>query len=98
MLIVCWCTAGYCIAFIYNWRIALLITGAAPLIAVGGFLHVKLIFGQSTDTDKLYGIANTAVTEAISSIRIIQVGVVLGNKCIARKCAAPHVSPRLMPH
>jgi ATP-binding cassette subfamily B (MDR/TAP) protein 1 len=76
------CTAGYCIAFIYNWRIALLITGAAPLIAVGGVLHVRLIFGQSTDSDKLYGIANTAVTEAIASIRIIQVGG-MGTQCTA---------------
>lgn len=66
--------AGYCIAFIYNWRIALLITGAAPLIAVGGVIQMKLMMGTSTDTDKLYGTANSAVTEAVSSIRVIQVG------------------------
>lgn len=67
------CCTGYCIAFIYNWRMALLITGAGPLIAVGGILHMKLTFGQSTGVDKLYGTANSAVTEAVSSIRIIQV-------------------------
>jgi ABC-type multidrug transport system fused ATPase/permease subunit len=64
---------GYCIAFIYNWRMALLITGAGPLIALGGFLHMKLVFGQGTGADKLYGTANSAVTEAVSSIRVIQV-------------------------
>lgn len=67
------CRTGYCIAFIYNWRMALLITGAGPLIALGGILHMKLTFGQSTGADKLYGTANSAVTEAVSSIRVIQV-------------------------
>lgn len=70
------CRTGYCIAFIYNWRMALLITGAGPLIALGGILHMKLTFGQSTGADKLYGTANSAVTEAVSSIRVIQVYVV----------------------
>lgn len=78
-------STGYCIAFIYNWRIALLITGAGPLVAVGGILHMKLIFGQSTDSDKLYGTANSAVTEAVSSIRVIQVR--LHTACTRISCA-----------
>lgn len=63
---------GYCIAFVYNWRTALLITGTAPLVALGGMLHVKLVFGNNTESDKIYSTANSAVTEAISSIRVIQ--------------------------
>lgn len=34
---------------------------------------MKLVFGESTGSDKLYGTANSAVTEAVSSIRVIQV-------------------------
>jgi len=73
-----WCAcliwpAGFCIAFIYNWRIALLVTGAAPLVAFGGLIHVKLTFMETSGSDKLYATANSAVTEAISSIRVIQV-------------------------
>lgn len=67
------CITGYAIAFVYNWRIALLITGAGPLVALGGFLHMKLVFGHDTGTDKIYSGANAAVTEAVSSIRVIHV-------------------------
>jgi hypothetical protein len=28
--------AGYAIAFAFNWRMALVVTGAAPFIALGG--------------------------------------------------------------
>lgn len=49
-------------------------TGAAPLVAVGGVLHVKLTFMETSGSDKLYATANSAVTEAIASIRVIQVG------------------------
>ena len=73
--------AGYVIAFVYNWRIALLITGAAPLVALGGILHVKLVFGDNSGGDKVYATANSAVTEAISSIRVIQAYNLQGHVC-----------------
>jgi ATP-binding cassette subfamily B (MDR/TAP) protein 1 len=64
---------GYVIAFIYNWRMALLVTGAAPLVAVGGYLQMKLMMQLDGSSDKLYSTANQAVAEAVASIRVIQV-------------------------
>lgn len=54
-------------------RQALLVTGAAPLVALGGGVQMKIMFGLSSSSDKLYATANTAVGEAVSSIRVIQV-------------------------
>lgn len=64
---------GFVIAFIYDWRMALVVTGAAPLVAVGGYLHIKLMLNVTSTSDKLYATANQAVAEAVSSIRVIQV-------------------------
>jgi ATP-binding cassette subfamily B (MDR/TAP) protein 1 len=64
---------GYVIAFIFNWRMALLVTGAAPLVAVGGLLNIRFTMGLSKGSDKLYAQANQSVSEAVASIRVIQV-------------------------
>lgn len=53
------------------------ITGAAPLVAVGGILHMRMTFGANDASDKIYATANQAVSEAVSSIRVIQVCVLL---------------------
>lgn len=63
---------GYVIAFIYNWRMALLVTGLAPLVAVGGYFQMQLMMSLGGSSDKLYSTANQAVAEAVSSIRVIQ--------------------------
>ncbi|KAF8060513.1 ABCB6 [Scenedesmus sp. PABB004] len=60
---------AYGLAFWLNWRVALLITGAAPLVVVGGYIHIRLTFGLSSSSDKLYATANQAVQEAVASIR-----------------------------
>jgi hypothetical protein len=54
---------------------ALLVTGAAPLVAVGGYLQMKLMLSLGGSSDKLYSTANQAVAEAVASIRVIQVCV-----------------------
>jgi ATP-binding cassette subfamily B (MDR/TAP) protein 1 len=63
---------GYVIAFIYDWRMALVVTGVAPLVAVGGYLNLKYTVGFSKGADQLYSDANHAVSEAVASIRVIQ--------------------------
>eukprot|EP00198_Chlamydomonas_reinhardtii_P007814 XP_001697151.1 MDR-like ABC transporter [Chlamydomonas reinhardtii] len=62
---------GYLIAFAYDWRMALLITGVFPLIIVSMVIHLKFHTGFTSDADKLYAGANQMVTEAFSSIRVI---------------------------
>lgn len=63
---------GYVVACIHDWRMALLVTGAAPLVAVGGFLRIRFMVGASSGSDKLYSEANQTVSEAVASIRVIQ--------------------------
>jgi ATP-binding cassette subfamily B (MDR/TAP) protein 1 len=73
LLFIATCAVGYVIAFIYNWRMALLVTGLAPLVAVGGYFQMQLMMSLGGSSDKLYSTANQAVAEAVSSIRVIQV-------------------------
>ncbi|GBF96721.1 ABC transporter B family-like [Raphidocelis subcapitata] len=63
--------AGYGIALAYNWRMALLVTGAGPFIAIGGLLQMKHTIRATSAGDKFYAEANQAVTEAVASIRVI---------------------------
>ncbi|GIL45935.1 hypothetical protein Vafri_3054 [Volvox africanus] len=62
---------GYLVAFAFDWRMALLITGVFPFITLSMFIHLKFHTGFSSDADKLYAGANQMVTEAFSSIRVI---------------------------
>ena len=50
------------------------VTGAAPLVALGGSIHMKMTLGMNNSSEELYATANQAVSEAVSSIRVIQVG------------------------
>lgn len=38
-------------------------------------MHIRMTFGLNGESDKLYASANQAVSEAVSSIRVIQVCV-----------------------
>ncbi|KAG2428639.1 hypothetical protein HXX76_011345 [Chlamydomonas incerta] len=62
---------GYLVAFAYDWRMALLITGVFPFLMLSMVIHLKFHTGFSSDADKLYAGANQMVTEAFSSIRVI---------------------------
>eukprot|EP00198_Chlamydomonas_reinhardtii_P007903 XP_001697240.1 MDR-like ABC transporter [Chlamydomonas reinhardtii] len=62
---------GYLVAFAYDWRMALLITGVFPFLMLSMVIHLKFHTGFTSDADKLYAGANQMVTEAFSSIRVI---------------------------
>ncbi|GFR42553.1 hypothetical protein Agub_g3460 [Astrephomene gubernaculifera] len=62
---------GYLVAFAYDWRMALLITGILPFLTLSMFIHLKFHTGFTSDADKLYAGANQMVTEAFASIRVI---------------------------
>ena len=44
---------GYGIAFAYDWRMALLITGILPLVILSTVIHMKFVMGSSSDSDKV---------------------------------------------
>jgi len=63
---------GYIIAFVFNWRMALLVTGALPFMIVGTVIYYRAITGFDSGSDKLFGAANQGVSDAFSSIRVVQ--------------------------
>jgi ABC-type multidrug transport system fused ATPase/permease subunit len=44
--------AGYVIAFIYEWRMALLVTGILPLLISSAIIHHKFITGHGSGADQ----------------------------------------------
>ncbi|KAL6762783.1 MDR-like ABC transporter [Haematococcus lacustris] len=62
---------GYLLALIYDWRMALLITGAFPLILVSTVIQMRWSTGAATTSDKLYAAANQLISEAFSAIRVV---------------------------
>jgi len=62
---------GYLIAFAYDWRMALLVTGVLPLLIVAMFIQMKMFTGATSKSDKIYAGANQAISEAFGSIRVI---------------------------
>uniref|UniRef100_A0A7S0R4U3 ATP-binding cassette transporter n=1 Tax=Chlamydomonas leiostraca TaxID=1034604 RepID=A0A7S0R4U3_9CHLO len=63
--------AGYLIAFIYDWRMALLITGCMPILITGAIAQMNWAMGNANKSDKLYQAANQLMSEAFSSIRVV---------------------------
>jgi len=63
---------GYLVAFIYEWRMALVVTGLLPFLLSANIIYYKFTTGFSSNADKLYAGANQAVTDAFSSIRVVQ--------------------------
>lgn len=43
---------GYLIAFIYNWRMALLVTGILPLLISSSIIYHKFITGHGSNADE----------------------------------------------
>jgi len=63
---------GYGLALYFDWRVALLVTAALPLLASSSLLHVKFTLGTSSSTERHFADANGAVAEAVAAARTIQ--------------------------
>lgn len=63
--------SGYAIAFAYDWRMALVVTGTLPIMVAGSAIYYANVMGQESGNEKLYSKANQAVSDAFSSIRTI---------------------------
>ncbi|KXZ43925.1 hypothetical protein GPECTOR_77g22 [Gonium pectorale] len=72
---------GYIVAFAYDWRMALLITGIMPFLVASSIIHLKFHTGFTSNADKLYAGANQTVTEAFASIRVIHAYNLQGFVC-----------------
>eukprot|EP01025_Chloroclados_australasicus_P040707 TRINITY_DN4266_c0_g1_i1.p1 TRINITY_DN4266_c0_g1~~TRINITY_DN4266_c0_g1_i1.p1 ORF type:complete len:1011 (+),score=131.92 TRINITY_DN4266_c0_g1_i1:85-3033(+) len=64
--------AGFVIAFITDWKMALVISAIFPLMAVASITQTKFIMGFSSSADKLLAGANQVAQESISSVRVVQ--------------------------
>lgn len=62
---------GLLIAFAYDWRMALVVTGALPLVVIAASIQLKFTAGMNNKSDVLYSQANQTATEALSSMRTI---------------------------
>eukprot|EP00178_Gracilaria_changii_P015844 TRINITY_DN444_c7_g1_i1.p1 TRINITY_DN444_c7_g1~~TRINITY_DN444_c7_g1_i1.p1 ORF type:complete len:1288 (-),score=283.32 TRINITY_DN444_c7_g1_i1:6972-10835(-) len=62
---------GFIIAFIYGWKLTLIILAISPLLALGGVMFGKLAAESSSDTQKSYGAAGGVASEVLSLIRTV---------------------------
>ncbi|WVZ69174.1 hypothetical protein U9M48_018005 [Paspalum notatum var. saurae] len=64
-------TTGFVIAFVADWRLALIITCVIPLVGAQGYAQVKFLKGFSENAKEMYEDASQVATDAVSSIRTI---------------------------
>ncbi|KAL8570376.1 hypothetical protein ACOMHN_035794 [Nucella lapillus] len=62
---------GLVIAFIYGWKLTLLIVGFLPLLIVGGFLQIRIMAGVAGSNKAALEQAGKTATEAIDNIRTV---------------------------
>ncbi|KAG4970321.1 hypothetical protein JHK84_036418 [Glycine max] len=63
--------AGLVIAFDASWQLALIILALAPLLALNGYVQLKVLKGFSADAKKLYEEASQVANDALGSIRTV---------------------------
>ena len=65
------CIAGFLISFLFGWKLALVVLGFAPLIALTGFLTGKVMAAFTSKEQASYAAAGAIAEEVISSIRTV---------------------------
>lgn len=63
--------AGVVIAFIYEWRTALVALGLMPFLIISGAIEMSFSEGFSDKTDKVYKESSDLITESMNSIRTV---------------------------
>ncbi|WOL11749.1 ABC transporter B family member 4 isoform X2 [Canna indica] len=63
--------AGFLIAIIANWRLALVVLVVIPLVGLQGYAQIKSLKGFSADAKAMYEQASQVASDAISSIRTV---------------------------
>lgn len=62
---------GFVVSYVACWRVALVVTGMFPLMAIAGALQVKMLTGFDTDSDKRYMAAGAVATEAVDNFETV---------------------------
>jgi ATP-binding cassette subfamily B (MDR/TAP) protein 1 len=66
---------GYAVAFMCDWRVALLVTALLPVLVSGGIIQTRYMLGTATGgqaASEDEAAAATAVGEALASIHVVQ--------------------------
>ncbi|CAG8508599.1 11057_t:CDS:10 [Acaulospora morrowiae] len=63
--------AGLAIAFVYGWKLTLVILASAPLVAAAGFSEMKTLAGFGAKTRKAYENTGQIVHQSVSNMRTI---------------------------
>ncbi|KAL6755759.1 MDR-like ABC transporter [Haematococcus lacustris] len=63
---------GYVIAMVHDWCMALVMTGAIPFMVVGTIIYYRTITENDSGSSMKVAKANQAVSDAFSSVRVVQ--------------------------
>ncbi|KAJ4764666.1 ABC transporter B family member 11 [Rhynchospora pubera] len=63
--------AGFFIAYVSNWELALIASTIMPLAWLSGFIQMKFIAGFNTDAKTKYDEASQIASEAVSNVRTV---------------------------
>ncbi|XP_008776904.2 ABC transporter B family member 9-like isoform X2 [Phoenix dactylifera] len=63
--------AGFMIAMVANWKLALIVLVLIPFLSLQGYAQVKLLQGVSADAKVMYEEASQVANDAVSSIRTV---------------------------
>ena len=63
--------SGIIIAFVYEWRVALIALGLIPLMILSGIVQMSFTMGFSDKTDSAYKDSSNLITEAMVNIRTV---------------------------
>ena len=66
---------GYLLALVYDWRMALLVTGILPLLVISELVQIQYNLKHSMGSDGVdshYAAANQAASESITAVRVVQ--------------------------
>ena len=64
--------AGFIIAYIKGWQMALVVTAGIPAIGFTGFIYVTILQSKDAKTSTLYNKAGGNAEEGIGSIKTVK--------------------------
>ena len=63
--------AGIIVAFVYNWRVSLVVLATVPFVALAGYYQIKIFTGFSMQSDKNYAKSVSILGESVKNFRTV---------------------------